>query len=132
MGILIIKGSQFLVGQRHGAHGEGTWAPPGGHVEWLESVEEAAIREAKEETGLTVVNPRIVGVTNAYFDKEDKHYITVYLAVDHVSGEPTILEPDKFISLKWVDMDSIPEPMFLTWEKLVNSPARQRLVEELT
>ena len=45
---------QLLLGLRKSSHGCGTWCPPGGHMEFGESNEQAAIREAREETGLEV------------------------------------------------------------------------------
>lgn len=132
VGVLVIKNRQFLVGKRHGSHGAGTWAPPGGHIEWMETAQHASIREVKEETGLTVTNPRVIGITNDFFSVEEKHYVTVYMSTDYVSGEPQILEPDKFSQLKWVDMSCIPQPMFLTWENLIKSSALEFLIEELT
>ncbi|PWN18952.1 hypothetical protein BCV69DRAFT_284561 [Microstroma glucosiphilum] len=43
-----------LIGKRKGAHGSGTLALPGGHLEWNESFEECAAREVLEETGVEI------------------------------------------------------------------------------
>ena len=60
---------QVLLGLRKSAHGNGTWCPPGGHMEYGESFEEGAAREAKEETGL-IISPLdvvLADVTNVFF-----------------------------------------------------------------
>ena len=45
---------QVLLGQRKSVHGFGCWCPPGGHLEFGETNEQAAIREVKEETNLDI------------------------------------------------------------------------------
>ena len=57
LGVLIFNSkNQILLGKRIGSHGESTWAPPGGHLEFGESFEACATREAFEETGLKILN----------------------------------------------------------------------------
>lgn len=66
---------------------EGEWALPGGFVEVGETVEEAAVREAAEETGLAVEVARLVGV---YSDPERDprgHNVSVAFVVRVLSGE---------------------------------------------
>lgn len=65
----------------------GRWALPGGFVEVGETVEEAAIREAAEETGLAVEVARLVGV---YSDPERDprgHNVSVAFLARVLSGE---------------------------------------------
>jgi 8-oxo-dGTP diphosphatase len=46
-------------------------------LEFGETPEECAVREAHEETGLHVVNVRLAGVTNDIFTAEKKQYLTL-------------------------------------------------------
>jgi 8-oxo-dGTP diphosphatase len=66
---------------------EGRWALPGGFVEVGETVEEAAYREAAEETGLAVEVARLVGV---YSDPERDprgHNVSVAFLARVLSGD---------------------------------------------
>ena len=58
---LIEDGEKILLQNRVKKDWQG-YALPGGHVEPGESFVDAVIREMKEETGLTVIEPRLVGV----------------------------------------------------------------------
>lgn len=64
--LIKFKGGVVLV-KRRSEPFKGMWALPGGFVEYGERVEEAARREAKEETGLEVGPVKLLGV---YSDPE--------------------------------------------------------------
>jgi len=75
--IIITKDDKVLLMKRKGPHGQGTWSTPGGHLDFGETPEGCAAREAKEEVGLDVVGIRFRAVTNDVFEAEGKHYITL-------------------------------------------------------
>lgn len=117
VGLYIINDKkQLLLGLRKSPHGAGTWCPPGGHMEFGESNAQAAIREAKEETGLDISPDSIVlkGVTNDFFKESNKHYITLNLVTHHYSGTPKIMEPEKCEQWCWFDIDKLPPNLFLS------------------
>lgn len=66
---------------------EGQWALPGGFVEVGETVEEAAVREAEEETGLTVEIERLIGVYSEPDRDPRGHNVSVAFLVQVVSGQ---------------------------------------------
>ncbi len=76
--IIEIPGGVVLIERRNPPHG---WAIPGGFVDWGESLEEAAVREAKEETSLDV---ELIRQFHTYSDpkRDPRHHTitTVYIA----------------------------------------------------
>lgn len=118
IGVFVWKDGKFLMGQRDGSHGAGTWTIPGGWLEFGESFEACARREVMEETGMKIKNIRSVAITNNVFKQEGVHSITVWLESDWASGSPKILEPHKFFDQKWFDFKSLPRPLFAPWKEL--------------
>ena len=59
---------------------------PGGFVEYGETIEEAAVREAKEETGLDVKIERLVGVYSDPDRDPREHIITVAYLAEEIGG----------------------------------------------
>ena len=112
VGVFLIRHGKVLLGERHGSHGVGTWALPGGHLEFGESVESCAQREVLEETGLEITDVKNIAFTNDIFEKEGKHYVTLFVIAGQCDGEPVVIEPDKCKGWSWFDWAALPSPLF--------------------
>lgn len=118
VGVCVIKEDKVLLGKRLNSHGEGTWAFPGGHLEFGETLVDCATREVKEETGLIITNVRRGPITEDFFLIENKHYITIIMIADFVEGEPAIMEPHKCAQWEWFSWHDLPTPLFVTFDNL--------------
>ena len=120
IGSLIIKDGKVLIGKRIDGHGAGTYMIPGGHLEFGESFEECAVREATEECGLT--DFEIKGLVSVGNDiNYDKHYVSIGILLESKSGEPFNNEPDKAAEWNWTDPENLPEPMFPHSKKVIKN-----------
>ena len=117
--VILIKNNNVLLGKRLNSHGSGTWAFPGGHLEFNESVEDCAAREVFEETGLSIKNIQQAAFTNDLFKKENKHYITLFVTAEFKAGDLQLKEPEKCSEWKWFKWDELPRPLFLSLENLL-------------
>ena len=116
---IVWKDGKFLMGKRKGSHAPDTWSIPGGHLEYGESFEGAAAREVLEETNLNVKDIQFLALTNDFMPDENKHYITIWMEAEWESGEPTVVEPDKWIDQQWRTFSDMPEPLFEPcWQNL--------------
>jgi len=110
--VFVIHDGKILVGLRQGSHGEGTWAPPGGHLEMQESFESCAMREVFEETGIIIKNVRFLACTNDPMPAKSKHYVTISLVADWAEGKAERREPDRCLEWRWVAWPNVPEPRY--------------------
>jgi len=76
-------------------------------LEYMESFDECAIRETKEECGCDIKNIKFLYVTNIK-KYAPKHFVHIGLVADWASGVPKIMEPDKAEEWKWYEMDKLP------------------------
>ncbi|MCK9344505.1 MAG: NUDIX domain-containing protein [Candidatus Pacebacteria bacterium] len=108
VGVMILKDGKVLMTKRKGSHGAGDYGFPGGHLEYMESFEDCAIRETKEECGIEIKNIKFLYVTNVK-KYAPKHYVHIGLVAEWASGEPVTLEPDKAEEWEWFELDNLPD-----------------------
>jgi len=103
---------KVLVGKRLGSHGQGSYAFPGGHLDFGETWEKGASREVLEETGLEIENLRLETVVNDI--SYHLHYIVLVFTAHrkNENEEPRLMEAHKCEEWIWVDWDSFPQPWF--------------------
>jgi 8-oxo-dGTP diphosphatase len=111
IGVLIWRDGKILLGKRLKDPGKGEYAWPGGHLEYMESIEECAKREVMEETGMEITNVRFVRLVNMkHYDPI--HYVDIGVQADWVAREAELREPAKTERWDWYPPDSLPQPLF--------------------
>ncbi len=111
--IIKIDNKVVLVRRKNKPYG---WALPGGYIDYGESAEDAAIREAKEETSMDIELEGLLGVySNPDRDPRSHTITTVFIAKG--KGSPKANDDAEEIGL--FDRDNLPEPIVFDHKKIL-------------
>ena len=110
VGAIIIEGDRVLLVKRAHPPIQGQWSIPGGVLEVGEMVREAAVREAREETGLVVEPGELLGVYDRILrDPEQRvqyHYVLIDFLCHPVGGE--LLAASDAAEVRWFRREELP------------------------
>ncbi len=99
----------ILLVQEQKAVNHGLWNLPGGHLEPGETVQDGAIREAREETGLEVRLAALAGIYTT-LRPPDYHAIRYVFWADYKDGEP--VAGDEILAARWfspAEIEALPD-----------------------
>ncbi len=109
VGAIVFKGNSVLLVRRGQAPSEDLWAIPGGKVKLGESLQQAAEREIKEETGVEIhAGEPVYTFDHVARDANGRirfHYVIVDLVADYMSGDPR--PGDDALEACWVPASEI-------------------------
>ena len=115
VGVLLVDASaRVLLTLRKFPPEAGCWSIVGGKLDFLESLEACAIREALEEVGLTIAIDRLLCVTDHLLPEENQHWVSPAFLGRIVSGVARNCEPHKTAEVAWFHLDALPPNLTIT------------------
>lgn len=125
MGVLILnEGGEVLLTLRKRPPEAGCWSIAGGKVEFMETLEETAVREAFEETGLHVELVRLLCVTDHLVPAEGQHWVAPAYLARVTGGQLSNPEPEKTEAVRFFPLDALPDHLTLTAQNALDALQR--------
>lgn len=114
-----------LIERKNEPHG---YALVGGHCEYGESLESAAIREAKEETGLDITLVRQFG-TYSDPSRDPRRHTASTIFIAKASGTPVAADDAKEVGIYF--LDTLPEPLCFDHAEILQAYFRARSCDNI-
>jgi 8-oxo-dGTP diphosphatase len=92
----------------------GCWGIVGGKLDYLESLEHCAIREAREEVGVDIAIQSLLCVTEHRLPGEHQHWISPAFLARILGGKAANCEPDKTQEVCWFPVNDLPPNLTMT------------------
>ncbi|GAA1024403.1 hypothetical protein Aple_038240 [Acrocarpospora pleiomorpha] len=109
--LILVRDGHVLLAQRQGTgYADGWWNVPSGHLEEGETIDQAVIREAREEVGvgLRLADLRFVHLCH-FRNPEGEGRIGAFFEATMWTGEPINAEPHKCAQIAWFPFDQLPD-----------------------
>lgn len=107
--VFLVKGGKTLLARRcNTGYRDGQYGLLSGHLENGETVVAGAIREAKEEGGITITE-KDLELVHIMHRKEHDERLDLFFVAKKWSGEPTNTEPDLCDDMQWFPLKELPE-----------------------
>lgn len=122
--VIILKDNQILLGRRLNSYRFGYFGFPGGRLELTESLQNSAVRELHEETGIIAKEIKYLGAIREFQD--GYNFIHFIFICNSWEGDPVVAEPDKCESWNYYPLASLPKPILpahLASIKFISNPS---------
>lgn len=107
-GVILRRGQSVCLVERRFPPKQGQWTLPTGFVEWAEDVQETAVRETREETGLEVRLTRLFAVHSGILPP-DRPVLVVFYEAEEIGGE--LQAGDDAARAGFFALDRLPGPI---------------------
>jgi ADP-ribose pyrophosphatase len=94
-------------------------------LDYWETLEACAVREAHEEAGLQIIIERLLCVTNHILPRESQHWVSPAYLGRVLAGEARNCEPEKTRDVRWFPLDQLPENLTMTARNAIQAYGRQ-------
>jgi len=105
VGVYVLKDGKLLMVQEAREDIKGMWNFPAGKLELGENVFDAAVREAKEETGYDVRLTGFLGIQNCVGSEKEPHRLHIGFAAEIIRGGQ--IDPREIMSVQFIDAEKV-------------------------
>jgi ADP-ribose pyrophosphatase len=126
VGVLLVDHSQrVLLTLRILPPEAGCWSIVGGKLDYLESLEQCAIREAREEVGVDIAIQSLLCVTEHRLPGERQHWISPAFLARILDVRPFNCEPSKTKEVRWFPLNGLPANLTTTARNAIEAYKRR-------